>query len=140
VVPVDFSDRIQETVAVGLELAGAAERVHLVHVLPDYTSGEPGLLWNVLDQAQRRERARQQLRERLEGQAEGGMPMVVLFGDPGREIAQFAADCRADLIVLPSHGRRGLSRALLGSVAERLIRLAPCPVLVLKGGEPAEDG
>jgi nucleotide-binding universal stress UspA family protein len=51
---------------------------------------------------------------------------------PGEEIAQLAADLEADLVVVGTHGRRGLSRALMGSVAESTVRLAPCPVLVVR--------
>ncbi|HVJ22069.1 MAG TPA: universal stress protein, partial [Polyangiaceae bacterium] len=51
---------------------------------------------------------------------------------PGEEIAQLAADVEADLVVVGTHGRRGLSRVMLGSVAEVVVRLAPCPVLVVR--------
>lgn len=51
---------------------------------------------------------------------------------PAEEIAQLAADVEADLVVLGTHGRRGVSRLLLGSVAEGVVRLAPCPVLVMR--------
>jgi nucleotide-binding universal stress UspA family protein len=51
---------------------------------------------------------------------------------PGEEIAQLAADLEADLVVVGTHGRRGLSRMLMGSVAEIVVRLAPCPVLVVR--------
>ena len=61
-------------------------------------------------------------------------PIEILFGDPGHEITEFAERVKADLIVMPSHGRTGLSRLLIGSVAERVIRLAHCPVLVLRDG------
>jgi len=54
---------------------------------------------------------------------------VVATGVPHEEIVAAAARERADLIVLSTHGRGGLDRALLGSVADRVIRLAPCPVL-----------
>ena len=47
-------------------------------------------------------------------------------------ITELAAELKADLIVLPSHGRTGLKRLLIGSVAERVVRLAHCPVLVLR--------
>ena len=56
----------------------------------------------------------------------------VRLGDPSTEIVDFAKDIAADLIVLPSHGRKGISRFLIGSVAERVVRLSPCPVLVIK--------
>jgi nucleotide-binding universal stress UspA family protein len=54
------------------------------------------------------------------------------IGDLAREIADFAQSCHADLIVLPSHGRTGISRLLIGFVAERVVRRARCPVLVLR--------
>ena len=60
--------------------------------------------------------------------------MAVRFGDPASEIVDFASGIAADIIVLPSHGRTGLTHLLIGSVAERVIRLAKCPVLVLKEG------
>ena len=51
---------------------------------------------------------------------------------PAEEIAQLASDLEADLVIVGTHGRRGLSRILLGSVAEGVVRLAPCPVLVVR--------
>lgn len=53
-------------------------------------------------------------------------------GRPGQEIVRAAQDWPADLIVIGSHGRRGLSRAVLGSVAEEVMRNATCPVLVVR--------
>lgn len=55
---------------------------------------------------------------------------VVLHGVPFREIVKHAAETHADLIVMGRHGRTGLPHAFLGSVAERVVRLAPCAVLV----------
>ena len=51
---------------------------------------------------------------------------------PSEQIAQLAADLEADLVVVGTHGRRGISRLVLGSVAEATMRLAPCPVLVVR--------
>lgn len=56
----------------------------------------------------------------------------VRLEEPANEIAQLAADLEADLIVVGTHGRRGAERVLLGSVAEVVVRLAPCPVLVVR--------
>jgi nucleotide-binding universal stress UspA family protein len=53
-------------------------------------------------------------------------------GDPAREILAAAREFKADLIVLGTHGRTGLSRLLMGSVAEQVVRKAPCPVLSIK--------
>jgi len=57
-------------------------------------------------------------------------------GVPFEEIVKVADDERADMIVMGTHGRSGLNRVLLGSVAERVIRLAPCPVLTVRQTEP----
>lgn len=58
---------------------------------------------------------------------------------PAIEIAQLAADLEADLIVVGTHGRRGMRRFLLGSVAEGVVRLAPCEVLVVRPREEEAD-
>jgi nucleotide-binding universal stress UspA family protein len=54
-------------------------------------------------------------------------------GSPGQEIVKAAKDWPADMIVIGSHGRSGLGRVLLGSVAEAVMRHAPCPVLIVRG-------
>ena len=60
---------------------------------------------------------------------------VLRTGVPYKEIVGAAARERADLIVIGTHGRGGLDRALLGSVADRVIRLAPCPVMTVRDTE-----
>lgn len=52
-------------------------------------------------------------------------------------VAQLAREWKADLLVVGTHGRRGVSRMLIGSVAERIVRVAPCPLLLVRGG-PAD--
>jgi nucleotide-binding universal stress UspA family protein len=56
----------------------------------------------------------------------------IRMADPAHAIAQLAADIEADLVVVGTHGRTGIERLLLGSVAEGVVRLAPCPVLVVR--------
>jgi nucleotide-binding universal stress UspA family protein len=65
-------------------------------------------------------------------------PGVRVLGDPAHEILQRARRTRADLIVISTHGRRGLAHVLLGSVAEKVVRYAERPVLVLPG--PGREG
>ncbi len=57
---------------------------------------------------------------------------VVLKGIPYEEIAKFAEDNKIDLVVLGTHGRRGIDRMLFGSTAEQVVRNAPCPVLSVR--------
>lgn len=67
---------------------------------------------------------------------------IVLIGEASEMILQQAKTQDVDLIILGSHGRSGLSRLLMGSVAEAVVRKAPCPVLIVKANEKefiAED-
>lgn len=57
----------------------------------------------------------------------------VAIGHPFEQIVDIAKDESVDLIVMGTHGRTGLTHLMLGSVAERVVRLAPCPVLTVKG-------
>lgn len=59
----------------------------------------------------------------------------VITGRPFVEIIQYARDNQIDMIVLSTHGRSGLKHVLMGSVAERVVRKAPCPVLTVHAGE-----
>jgi nucleotide-binding universal stress UspA family protein len=66
----------------------------------------------------------------------------IAVGNAAQEIAQLALDLDADLVVVGTHGRRGLRRMLLGSVAEAVIRMAHCPVYVVRpkiGAQPAVE-
>jgi len=66
---------------------------------------------------------------------------VFLEGDPAEEIVRYGRDAGADVIVMGTHGRTGLERLLMGSVAERVLRDAPCSVRVVKlpKGQPATE-
>jgi universal stress protein A len=57
---------------------------------------------------------------------------VLIDGSPAREIAELARAKGVDLIVMGTHGRTGIQHALLGSVAEKVLRTAPCPVLTVR--------
>lgn len=58
---------------------------------------------------------------------------IILKGNPYLEIVEKASKAGVDLIIMGTHGRTGLKHLLMGSVAERVVRLAPCPVLVVRG-------
>lgn len=78
------------------------------------------------------------VRTRLEGEGVG-VRVFLKVGIPHEEIAEVAKEEAVDLIVMTTHGRRGLAHLLLGSVTEKVIRTSPCPVLVVPPGprEPA---
>jgi nucleotide-binding universal stress UspA family protein len=72
----------------------------------------------------------------------GSWDVAIAVGRPADTIVRFARERHADLIVMATHGRTGLGHAVLGSVAEKVVRLAPCPVLTVKwpGNPPAQRG
>ena len=139
VVPVDFSSHTQLAVEYARELAGAfGSEVHLLHVieLPTYPDFYVPVSSSGLNVAELREQSRRRL-ERLAEESCGADSNVtsevhVTVGRTTGEIVDFATDVNADLVIIPSHGLSGLERALLGSVAEGVMRRAPCSVLTAK--------
>jgi len=81
------------------------------------------------------------LQDKLEQMKRANEPEVaevlIAEGDPATEILALAANKSCDLIVMGTHGRAGLGRILLGSVAERVVRKAHCPVLTVRASVPA---
>ncbi|MCS6975828.1 MAG: universal stress protein [Gemmatales bacterium] len=79
-----------------------------------------------------------QLREFVKPVIGEAVELRVDYGNAAEEILEHADQCHADLIVMGTHGRTGLGRLLMGSVAEHVLRRAKCPVLLVKGsGTPA---
>jgi nucleotide-binding universal stress UspA family protein len=132
VVPVDFSPESLAAVDVALQVADAPQNVHVVHVIIDITPLEAGEVWGVIDPQARVAQVEKLLKEKLTGDKYKGVQIAVLLGEPAHGIANYAQEKKAELIVIPSHGRTGITRLLIGSVAERVVRLAHCPVLVLR--------
>jgi nucleotide-binding universal stress UspA family protein len=132
VVPFDFSEQAEQALDSAQTFVAGVSSLHVVHVLPTIELAEPGVIWETIDDEARRRHAQAAFRERFAKSPFEKVDFEVRFGDPGREIAGFAEKLNADLIVMPSHGRTGLSRLFIGSVAERVVRLAQCPVLILK--------
>ncbi len=129
-VPLDFSATSFGALETALSIA-PAERVHLAHVLP--VAG--GLAWAVggsAPDAARVEGARQRmLRELTEyGFDPTGHPLHVRVGAPGPEICELSDRIGASLIIIGSHGRGGLEKLILGSVAYDVIRNSRRPVLL----------
>lgn len=62
---------------------------------------------------------------------------VLRVGTPAEEIVRYADVCDADLIIMGTHGRTGIAHALMGSVAEQVVRAAPCPVLLVRAAKRA---
>jgi nucleotide-binding universal stress UspA family protein len=132
VVPIDFSDDSFAALDVALQLVESPGQGRVVHVLQDLAPLEAGEVWGVPDPQIRIEHVTKALQERLNQPRHEGVPVEVVQGEAAHGIAHYAEEVQADLVVIPSHGRTGLRRLLIGSVAERVVRLAHCPVLVLR--------
>ena len=132
VVPLDFSSQSVEAIHTALELTESPSAVHLIHVVLPLTAIAVGEAWVAEDVESRLSAAREYLAKYLRENAISGVTAVVWEGDPGLQIAEYATSVKADLVVIPSHGRHGVQRLLLGSVAERVLRHVECPILVLR--------
>ncbi len=132
VVPFDFSEKSIPSVDTALEMVDQPSGIHVIHVLPTLEPTEPGVIWSTIDNAGRIHHAEEAMKAKLADATYQGVNFAVEIGDPGHEVAKYAKSVSAELIVLPSHGRTGIKRLLIGSVAERIVRMAHCPVLVLR--------
>ena len=134
----DFSEASDEARRVAIEVArrlGAElEIVHVEEPLPAYAFSEGALPDLPRLQEEVRIWAERQLEDLARGARASGVSTTtaVLLGVPASAIVEAARTARADLIVVGTHGRTGLERVLLGSVAERVVRNAPCAVLTVR--------
>jgi nucleotide-binding universal stress UspA family protein len=106
--------------------------VPFMPIVPEqYFSAET---WELLD-SQARRWSEQQLRKLTERAKKTGVRVVglLLEGDPAQVIARTARSKRADLLVVGTHGRTGLAKFFVGSVAGRVVATAPCPVVTVRG-------
>ena len=132
VVPIDFSEDSFAALSTASELVTDPTHLHVIHVLPELEPADPGVIWHTIDDEGRTKHAAEALQKELHARGVRAGQSVIRIGDPGHEIAEYAEEVSAGLVALSSHGRTGLRRLLLGSVADRVVRLARCPVLVLK--------
>ena len=137
VVPFDFSELSCQALEDAVDLVGDVSLIRVVHVAEYPSAYEYGVSWETINREMVVKRIKESFAEKLKMiTAMPELDVTVLFGgNPGQEICAFAKDVNAELILLPSHGRTGFERFLLGSVAEKVIRFAPCPVFVLKQNE-----
>jgi nucleotide-binding universal stress UspA family protein len=141
--PVDFSPGSDKSLQYGIDMAkslGAA--LHVVHVyeMPLYNvptgiateAGEPG---EAYDFGEAVESELQSRLDKLSSQVDSeGLELStrLIQGPVAQSIVEHAQDLGVDLIVMGTHGRTGLDHLLLGSVAERVVRLSACPVLTVR--------
>lgn len=136
-VPTDFSEYADHALAYAVKLAAQLDAtIHLVHAIAVPAAGIPqlGVSYSSLMIETSAEDAQRELEMRVARYRDAVSlgPVRVEVGDARDVIDQVAETIGADLIVMGTHGRRGLRRMLLGSVAETVVRSAPCPVLTVR--------
>jgi len=128
-VPLDFSGKSRQALRYAVPLAQKfSAKIHLVHVLPPGTKAERA------NQKQREEKALQ----KLDAMATELLPPrllagnLVMIGDPADQILAATKKFDTDLIVITTKGSSGLRRVFIGSVAEKIMRHANCPVMSVR--------
>jgi len=135
-VPTDFSEPAEHALAYAVTLAGRlGARIHVVHAIGILELGVPelgvALASTMMESLVRQGQASlDQLRARWSDKATFG-ELTLRTGDVRDVILDVARELAVDMIVIGTHGRHGLARAVLGSVAETVVRSATCPVLTV---------
>ena len=141
-VPTDFSEYANYALNYAIELAKTLQaRLTVLYVLhvSSLALGEasPAVLDATLETMETN--AQQQTNIALDRVKQAGLQgaNTIVEGTPFQAIIETAESRDVDLIIMGTHGRKGLTHALMGSVAEKVVRLAPCPVLVTRGASEA---
>ncbi len=135
--PTDFSEDSYRAIEYGARFARSSDGLlllaHIIHVPSGelYQSVRPTL--NFEDATTRARGLLEDIRQKRTG-AYGKCELLVEVGDPYEQLVAIASSRNVDLIVTATHGRSGLGHLVVGSVAEKVIRHAPCPVLVVRRG------
>ena len=133
--PIDFSEAAISAVGEALATSDETTRICVFHVLlPLHViaiAPGPGTLVDLGKDDDRIEGAITEIKRQIDDPQQR-IEVAVRVGDPGSEIVEYAKEIGADMIMMSSHGRTGIKHLLIGSVAERVVRLAECPVMVLR--------
>jgi nucleotide-binding universal stress UspA family protein len=142
--PVDFDENSMEAVEAASEFARQNDgTVILLHVIPAFPvprgpldDATGGLPTYKIAEDEARAKLEEIARKHLQGVEN---QLLVCLGNPAAAILGAATDFVADVIVMATHGRTGFSRAFFGSIAEEVLREAPCPVLTVHSSTPMFD-
>ncbi len=138
--PLDFSENSLEALKYATHTALREDAtLYLIHIVDSRVYDYGGPIYEPVIPAKKskidpaaKDRLRDKLLEKVPKEIQDRVEMVISFGVPFVEIIRAARDYDVDLIVMGTQGRTGVSHILIGSVAERVVRKAPCPVLTVK--------
>ncbi|MFQ5895350.1 MAG: universal stress protein [Nitrospinota bacterium] len=149
-VPVDFSEYSKEALAVAADVArDYGAQLLVLHVMAEPESSVPYEVY--VDWGRVKSDIRADSERMLVGmmrevfgpgerkELESEPTTLIRWGEPGRGILDVAREEKADLIIMATHGRTGLSRVFMGSVTESVLRRAPCPTLVIRSRDSSRS-
>jgi universal stress protein A len=138
-VPIDFSDCSKKALQYAVPFAKQhAAAITLLYVVPtNYAAGDLGAIDYDAIEREMSASGEKELSKLAANELQGEVSadIVVRSGSPALQIIDLAGKLPADLIVISTHGRTGLKHVFLGSIAEDVVRRAPCPVLVVREHE-----
>ena len=136
--PTDFSEGSSDALDYAIDMAKRyGSKLYLVHVLYDIAKAAGWYvphssmdeMYKDIEKSAEKELGRFGLEE---SRKLAGVERIVLKGVPHTEIVKFAKDNKIDLIIMGTHGRKGMGRILFGSTAAQVVRYAPCPVFAVR--------
>jgi nucleotide-binding universal stress UspA family protein len=133
--PTDFSEASYEALKAANELAlHFSADLCLVHVVSPVVQASPDFAPSVLPLQEMGASAEKSLREVAKQRVSKELPVreIVVLGEAADEIIRMSEEQKVDLIVIATHGQTGWRHFVFGSVAEKVVRLAPCPVLTIR--------
>jgi universal stress protein A len=142
-VAIDFGEASETALAYGRELARmAGATLHVLHVVENVIAGAVGVEGYVTDFASLQREVEESARKQLDSMVTdedrrtlAAKTVTKTSNSPALSIVPYARDAHIDLIIVGTHGRGGMAHLFMGSVAERVVRTAPCPVLTVRNPE-----
>ena len=134
-VPTDFSEPAEHALDYALELAAKlGAKIYLLNVIgiPALGLAEIGVAVSAATIESRIQISQVELDQLVAGRPQADIETMLRTGEARDVIVDVAREIGAELIVMGTHGRRGVRRALIGSIAEGVLRIAPCPVLAIR--------
>jgi nucleotide-binding universal stress UspA family protein len=130
--PIDSADNLTSSLDLACDVAeGPDATICLLHVIPAFPVLAPGVSPLTISESEARARLEKLAREHLGCKVKYEIHTKI-DGDPAKAILKTADELKVDSVVMATHGRKGLGRLILGSVAERVVRESPRPVLTVR--------
>ena len=130
--PFDFTELNSIAFDKTLEFVEEPANLYVVHVLTPLSSLDPGIVWEQINNETRQKNVEKKFWDTFNSPKYQGINFEVLFGKTSSKIVEYAQEKEIELIILLAQGNEGFNPLLIGTVTERVVRLAHCPVYVFR--------